>query len=367
MTMSEPVVRPNFFAVIPSDTVSDSAFTALNADFERIGIKFAGCVPLAPSEADPQPLKGKTLLAYFSYELGENDSILAVRNAAFLHKCVKLLHARRVCGAVVGPEMCTILLGGTPLRDAPGIAVVTDRDLTLRDDEIFLEDLTSNRARSTTWLVERDGRLMVRKAFSDTSSAFLENEMEARRALRDDRVVEILERRGNVIYLPYVRGTPVWDGHLFSFCNLKHANLVFDFLGSVSRSGYSMVDINPSAFLFDTFSGLKVVDFEFFAKTSRATDFRLSPDYLGNFNDVPTPKKNGYKRYWYDAIGGQLEFVMSASSFSLKLRQLLHLVTYRLPRRALRAIERAVNVLRNQCGRILRLRPYGFALGYIIV
>lgn len=348
------VSGPNVFAVLLQDGASADAIFAVNSALKEKGISFAGAalVTHAP-RAVGLPA---TLLVYFTYRLAGDADVVEARNAKLAASVARIFRRHKVHGWLLGRAHLSALENAGEAHGVVATARRGDRDLELAEDEVFVRDLSQNRVRSTIWLVRRGDRLLVRKAYGLENSRQIENEVVARDVLRDPRVVEISDRRGAVLYLPYIEGASVWNGRFFDFFPRDEARKVFDFLGDVARAGYSMIDINPSAFLFGPAADLRVVDFEFFVRTSPATNFAKSRDYIGDFSGLPAPAKNGYDRYWYDALGGDFTFVMTASPSRYAVRKAAHIFLYRVPRRTLAAVEELAKQLRAQVIRLAGLR-----------
>lgn len=348
------VATPNVFAVLLQDRAEADALRAVNGALKEKGFTFVGAAPVAHA---PHPVTlPATLLVYFTYRLAGDADIVDARNAKLAASIARMFRRRNLHGWLLGRAHLASLETAPEVQPLIAAARRGDRDLSLADGEALVKDLSQNRVRSTTWLVRRGDLLLVRKAYGLDNSRQIENELAARDVLRDLRVVEISDRRGAVLYLPYIESAFAWNGRIFDFFPREKAREIFAFLGDVARAGYSMIDINPSAFLFGPAADLKVVDFEFFARTSPAADFSRSKDYIGDFPGLPAPAKNGYDRYWYDALGGDLAFVMNASPARYAVRKAAHIVLYRVPRRTLSAAGALFKQARAQAMRLAGLR-----------
>jgi len=349
------ISRPSVFAVRLDGEPDEAKLSSINASLSDHGIRLAGSAPLRQGPSSDGAGSSGAICVYFTYLLAAEEHILDRRRAMLLNHVTRIFRRRAVRGRLLTARHFSQLLALPGIGPLFATARQGDRDLDL-GNEILVRDLSRNRARSSVWLVRRNGKHLVRKAYSAAHGDYVEREVLARAALRDPRVLQICERHGNVLYLPYVEGDEVWSGRLFAFCPRPRAAAIFDFLGHVARSGYAMIDIGPSAFLFDARDRLAVVDFEFFAAAPAAPDFTLSKDYAGAFDGVPTPAKNGYRRYWYDAIGGELATVMAASPARYAVGRALHVLTHRMPRRTVRAAEKLTRQLRAHSTRLLGLR-----------
>lgn len=348
------------YAIVPDAIAATTDFSVL---WSRLREKGHICVAWIASDetlilnADTvKPPTGTVGWIMTTHALSGDNDILSPRNAGTLIRIAAILRSSGVRARILNSAIWESQHGW---KLGERICHQPDRDLELRLGERFIVDLTSNAVRSTIWLVERDGGLYIRKAFSRNFRGFLENELAARRIFGDERIVEISEQQGEVLYMPFIHGSTAWDGRLFSFCDRERVRAVRAFLADLNRTGHSMVDINPSAFLFDSRGELKVVDFEFFVASRPASDFRLSCDYSGEFNTQRTPKKNGWKRYWYDAIGGRWEKIERMSSTRYRVHLLLHLISYRVPIRAARSLEQTGKLLVNRARRIAGLKFTG--------
>jgi hypothetical protein len=349
------ISRPNVFAVLLDGEPDEAKLSSINASLSDHGIRFAGSTALRQGTASDGAGASDVLCVYFTYLLAAEEHILDRRRAMLLNHVARIFRRQGVPGRLLTSRHLSQLLPLPEIGPLFATARHGDRDLDL-GNEILVRDLSRNRARSSVWLVRRNGKHLVRKAYSSAHGEYVEREILAREVLDDPRVLQICERRGNVLYLPYVEGEEAWSGRFFEFCPRRKAAAVFDFLEHVARSGYAMIDIGPSAFLFDASDRLAVVDFEFFTATPAAADFALSQDYAGAFDGVPTPAKNGYRRYWYDAIGGELGTVMSASPARYAVGRFLHVLTHRMPWRTVRAAEKLARQLRAHSIRLLGLR-----------
>lgn len=360
----QPHVGPNVFVVLPAAIAAPERLAEMVLDLMGKGYICAAAVTSAEAcspalemvATGAAPPTTAPAWIFTTHEIAQDDDILAARHADVLVKFARILRRHGVRARILGAQAYSDLVGwriGDYFRAEP------DRDLTLAPGERFVADFTSNAVRSTIWLIERDGDLVIRKAFSRHYPGFLDNEMAARATFGDPRIVEIRERRGDVLYMPFIRGSKAWDGRLFSFCRRDRARAVRDFLAHINRAGYSMVDVNPSAFLFDQRDGLKVVDFEFFLATRPAEDFTTSCDHTGDFDKPGLPKKNGWVRYWYDAVGGSWERIERMSDLGYRAHLLLHLVAYRLPVRAGRALEQGGKIALNRVRRMIGLKRTG--------
>jgi hypothetical protein len=349
----DPISRPNVFAVLLDREPDETKLSSINLSLANHGISIGGSTPIREGSASDGA--AGVLCVYFTYLLAAEEHILDRRRAMLLNHVARIFRRQGVPGRLLTSRHLSQLLALPEIGQLFATARQGDRDLDL-GNEILVRDLSRNRARSSVWVVRRNGKHLVRKAYSSAHSEYVEREILAREALRDPRVLQICERHGNVLYLPYVEGDEAWSGRFFAFCPRPRAAAIFDFLGHVARSGYAMIDIGPSAFLFDARDRLAVVDFEFFASTPAAPDFALSKDYAGVFDGLPTPAKNGYRRYWYDAIGGELATVMAASPAWYAVGKALHVLTYRMPRRTLSAAEKLARQLRAHAIRLLGLR-----------
>lgn len=348
------VSRPNILAVVLHPAAPVDAVLAANRELEEKGIVLAGQVELAQC---PSPLVPSGLcFVYFTYRLDADEDILSPREAKFALKLAEAFRKRGMTGWVLGRKQFSALETMPELQAVMDRARQGDRDLHLEDDEVFIRDLSQNRIRSSIWLIRRGREYVVRKSYSSGSIYQLRNEIEARRVLRDRRVVEIIEQRGAVLYFPYIQGGFRWRGKLLEYFPRAYAQAVFDFLGDVARAGYSMIDINPSAFLFDGAAELKAVDFEFFARTRVAPNFVESADYAGRFDGIPAPKKNGYRRYWYDPLAGELDVVMAASPVDYGLRKVSHVLLHRIPGRVVGFVGATFQQLKARAVRLARLR-----------
>lgn len=347
MKASTPIVSPFVFVVVPTHPDWAKRADALNSALAAKGFAAVGA-PNLNSQGS-----GREVVFYSTYSLAPDDDFLSARNAILLGRFANLVRAHELTADILGRGLFF-----AEASAGNSVYVAPDRDLLLAHDEEFVADLSSNRVRSTIWLVRRSGSLVVRKALSSDYVSFADCEMAARTLLNDERVVPILERRGNVLYMPFVTGcAPVRPG-LLSFCRRERASEVFDFLGHVNRLGYSMVDINPSSFMFED-GKLRVLDFEFFRPTRPASSFLDSADYTGNFDEFGSmrrPAKNGYRRYWYDAVGGPWQSVSRLSPAQYRLRLLAHILLYRVPMRITGAIAKFVRHLLAQAHRLRGLR-----------
>jgi hypothetical protein len=349
------ISRPNVFAVRLDGEPDEAKLSSINASLSDHGIRLAGSAPLREGPASDGASASGVLCVCFTYLLAAEEHILDRRRAMLLNHVARIFRRRGVRGRLLTGRHFSRLLALPGIGPLFAAARQGDRDLDL-GNEILVRDLSRNRARSSVWLVRKNGKHWVRKAYSASHGDYVEREVVARAALHDPRVLQICERRGNVLYLPYVEGDEAWSGRLFAFCPRPRAAAIFDFLGHVARSGYAMIDIGPSAFLFDARDRLAVVDFEFFAAAPAAPDFAQSKDYAGAFDGLPTPAKNGYRRYWYDAVGGELATVMSASPARYAVGKVLHVLAYRMPRRTLSAAEKLARQLRAHAIRQIGLR-----------
>lgn len=355
-----PDARPNMFVVVPDAIARQEALAALARDLVGKGYFCAAAIdnddkvlPLVAEVALPSEAAA---WIFATHGLREHDDILAARNASVLIKFARLLRRHGVSAHILSDRIWSTR-AGWHLGDR--FRAEADRNLELRPDERYVADLTSNAVRSTIWLIDRKGELLIRKSFSRHFPSYLANELAARRRFGDTRIVEICEAEDNVLYMPFVDGCKAWDQRLFSFCRRDHARAVREFLAYINREGYSMVDINPSAFLFDGRGDLKVVDFEFFLATRPAADFGSSCDHSGQFSVPGLPKKNGWVRYWYDAVGGPWDKIERMSIARYRTRLLVHLLCYRLPVRVAHTLEQAVKAAFNQGRRVIGLDMLG--------
>ena len=303
---------------------------------------------------------GKHIHVFFTYIFSQNESLFDEKNSLLLERIVRMLRRAHVKGVLQARPASVVAQNLNDFADLLAKAERGDRDLTLEEKEEFIADLSSNRARSSVWLVRRQGKLMVRKAFSHSCTSFAENELTARKILQDERVVKLLFQKDCVFYFDYIEGATVWRAGLFEFFPRSHAARVFTFLTDLSRQGYAMVDINPSAFIFDRSNNLHASDFEFFCKAEPANDFSLSADYKGQFDDSEAPAKGGYKQHWHDALGGDAAVIMHESDIRYAIRKLLHVLLYRIPRRILMRIATRARITRASYVRWQGLRDGQF-------
>ncbi|MCB1506213.1 MAG: hypothetical protein KDJ47_14640 [Hyphomicrobiaceae bacterium] len=366
--ISKPHSQPGMFAIIPEAITFAADFAKLWAHLKEKGNICAAWIDaddtVIPIDATATPPANAAAWIIVTHALRRNQDILSSCNAGILVKVAAILRGNGVSARIVSDSVWEAQRGW---KIADRFHPEPDRDLELRSGERFIADLTSNAVRSSIWLIERDGELCIRKAFSRYYPGFLENELAARRVMGDKRVVEISEQRGDVLYMPFIRGSMAWDGRLLSFCQRDHVRAVRAFLTDLNRIGYSMVDINPSAFLFDRDGALRVVDFEFFVASQPATDFLLSNDYSGKFDTKRAPKKNGWARYWHDAIGGRWEQIEQMSQPRYRAHLMFHLVSYRVPVRVGRWLERSGKLVANRVRRIAGLRFVGNCAGQFVV
>lgn len=342
------ISQPNVFAVLVPAGVAAQQTAALVRGLDAKGVSLVGAAREVRSPLSEAP---GLLLVCFTYLVAADADILDRRNAKLTAAIARIFRRNGVRGWLLGRAHLARLAGEAEVASLLAVARRGDRDLALAEDEVFIRDLSQNRARSSVWLVRRGDALLVRKAYSLCARNQIANELAARRELSDPRVLEIAERRGDVLYLPFVETAEPWSGRLLEFFPRERARAVFDFLEAVARSGHAMIDINPSAFLFDAQGALKVVDFEFFAQTTPAQSFVQSKDYTGAFDGVAAPARNGYRRYWYDPLGGDLDAVMNASPQRYALRKLAHLLLFRLPQRL---AGRAAELAKHERDRIVR-------------
>ncbi|MGE3769636.1 MAG: hypothetical protein AB7G06_01655 [Bdellovibrionales bacterium] len=307
------------FCLTDATTKDGLHFEAMNTALAAKGFIFAG---------EGTTTTGKVLLVYFTYEIAPKENIFSRR----YHLHAALLPLKRAQ---------TLAADGSAFAALVSKAKQGDRDLRLRPGDEFIADLSSNRARSSVWVIRRNGQKLLRKAFNAGSIAFVEREVLARSIIKDTRMAPIVLREGNVLYMPFYQTGYVWREGLLNFYPRPKAAQIFDFLGAINRQGYSMIDINPSAFLWDETGALRVVDFEFFTQTRVADDLRKSVDFIGDVGHLPAPAKNGYKRYWYDPLGGPWPRIMEYNKGTRLVVKALHLLFYRLPRRAAKTLDRA--------------------------
>jgi len=355
-------VSPNVFGILWKGVPDQTIYSSINASLSQKGINAAGSTSVRESPYPDAERSGNRLTVYFTYLLAAEEDILDRQYALLLSRVAKIFRWQGVHGCLLSQPRLSQLLMSPEVKGIYATACRGDRDLKLGEDETLVTDMSRNKVRSSVWLVRRDQMHLVRKAYSSACAKHVENETSAREAFSDPRVVEIYERRGNVLYLPHIEGDEAWKGGPFEFCRRDRAAIVFDFLTLIARSGHSMIDIDPSAFLFDRNNQLKVVDFEFFNATPPAKEFALSKDYSGAFDGLPAPAKNGYRRYWYDALGGDLHAVMSASPGRYAVRRIFHIFSYRIPRRSAKALERMVRQAHAQIVRLLGLRSGRFRI-----
>ncbi len=358
------VAGPAVLAVKLDRDVPAATLAALNVKLKAKGLCLAGTVAPAPCAPRFPAAAAGPLLVYFTYHVPAGGDVLEPAHARVLVRLARAFRRHRVRGWLLGRAELDRWAAWPEAAAAVAAAERGDRDLHLKADEVFVADFSQNRVRSSTWLVRRGAALLVRKAYSQCARNQIANELAARRILADRRVVDIVERRGDVLYLPFVAADAPWRGGLLDFFPRERAQQVFDFLGDVARSGHAMVDINPSAFLFDAEGGaLRVVDLEFFTPTAPAASFAESRDCAGDFGGLAAaPARNGYRRYWHDALGGGLEAVMAASPRRYALMKLSHLLFVRIPRRSAEGFARRVRGLRETLVRLAGLRTGCFRI-----
>ena len=358
------IAGPAVLAVMLDRDVPVATLAVVNDGLKAKGLCLAGAVAFAPPAPRFPVVATGPLLVYFTYNVPAGGDVLEPAHARVLVRLARAFRRRRVRGWLLGRAELDRLAARPEAAAVVAAAKRGVRDLDLGADEAFVADLSQNRVRSSTWLVRRGARLLVRKAYSQCARNQIANELAARRVLADRRVVDIAERRGDVLYLPFVATDAPWRGGLLDFFPRERARQVFDFLGDVARSGHAMIDINPSAFLFDAERGaLRVVDLEFFTPTAPAASFAESRDCAGDFGGLAAaPARNGYRRYWYDALGGGLEAVMAASPRRYALMKFSHLLLVRIPRRAAEGLVRRVRGLRDRLVRLAGLRTGCFRI-----
>lgn len=341
--------------------LADGELGTLNEALERAGLAFVGSCQVEAKLLADAGLAGSgtsaRLLVYYGYTL--SGSIR--RDAPLWLKAMRALRGRRF-GMVLLTEddLDRLRDSAADLGALLDVALRGDRDLDLVPGETFVRDLSGSRKRaSSVWLVERGGERLVRKAFGASYAHHLRRELLAREAIRAPGVQPIVERRGHVIYMRYLEGYRQWSGGLFAFVPRAVAIKVFGFLGEINRAGYSMVDINPDAFLWNDAGELRVVDFEYFAATRPAASVETSADFLGDFPGIDAPRRTGYRRFWRDAAGVPYAALVRGSTAEIAARRVLHIIV-RIPWRAGLGIERtaragyaaAVVSLRLRAGRL---------------
>jgi hypothetical protein len=203
----------------------------------------------------------------------------------------------------LGPDLLRPALGEEPVNQ-----------------ETVLVELSTRRFPSSVALVRlADGRVRVRKAFCPGLRANFERELKARRIVTDPRIAPVLATSDMTLYLPWYRQHRTFRSGLFRFYPVSAARNAISFLQSLNAAGYSMVDINPGSFLYDSKGDVVVVDFEFLSETHAAADFADSADYSGRSDGHDGPRARGWNHFWRDAVGAPFELVRSGNRFAIGL------------------------------------------------
>lgn len=355
----------------PAPVLERLSLDPLNTDLRRIGLEFiaaSGPVPdqlrsLLPALIDGgDPAEG-LLLVYYSYMAAPGRDVVSAPNSNLIRKISAILRRHRVRGLLLGDEAIGRLAQGWPdLAALVFRAGEGDRDLALRPGEEFVRNLSQNRLRSTVWLVRRGGQFQVRKAFSARYASHFQNELAARTIIQDDRIVPIDDTSGTVLYLPFLADHVSWGGGIFSFFPRQRALEIFDLIAAINRRGYSIVDINPDAFLWKN-GKVKAIDMEFFSRTRIAGRLEASADFTGAFHGIDSPQKGGYDRHWRDALGAPYHVVAGGSHTAIWVWRLQHVIAYRLPRQLGLFAERTVRKALDLAAYVWRVCQTGIRVG----
>lgn len=186
-------------------------------------------------------------------------------------------------------------------------------------------DLSNHARRAKVELIEYHGRKAICKTFKEGREHYLEREVVARQVGAGlSEVSRMLEVGDNYIVMEFYDGSidnisrirPLFHGNpylpIWAIERMKNVIIYY------RERGYECVDFSPKNVLFDSSSGLKVIDFEFLQKVDGA-----SKELDGNFawysapddfkGDLPQWKNNRslYRRRWFRYTGLPLYFCVN--------------------------------------------------------
>lgn len=332
----------------PRGLQASPAFQGLNEVLKHKGVQYTGSTDLDNLQALPHApgsqVASPTLYAYFTYLFPFGADPIRLAHGRDLCMIRRIINRFGVELSLLGPEQaCRLVTHSDDCADLVAEAHQGDRCLSLGRGETFLADLSANLARSSVWLVRRNGKLAVRKSYSAGYEDYYQREILARQILNDKRVAPIEIAKPLVLYMPYYTNVIRWRNGMLSRYPERCAAEIFDFLEYINAHGYSMVDINHSCFVFDKEVGLRVIDLEFFTKSYPAASFRDSADYSGAFAGIRRPRCCGYHHYWYEILGGNYEQVIERRPRSSTVSFAFHVIGRRLPHR-----------IGRKCGKLTR-------------
>jgi hypothetical protein len=184
-------------------------------------------------------------------------------------------------------------------------------------------------------VVERDGRLAVKKTFKPHQERFCQREVEALKALAPvvPEVPPLLESAPSWLIVPYYDNVLDYrrsSGRLLPLGVARQAILALE---KVYDAGYALVDASIDNLLVDRREGLKLIDFEFCHRYEQQPEsFSGSYDVAGcpaDFSgDLPIQGGNSYDRNWRPYIGLSLDALLSDPDWLAHLKRGLYYLAH---------------------------------------
>jgi len=179
-----------------------------------------------------------------------------------------------------------------------------------KTDEQVLQVLSRRGRRAKVELIERNGKMAIKKTFKPDAAEFMEREKFAMTKLREScsSIPPLLASTTSSITYPYYAKSINLHRKSGRLLSLKHARQAMEAFREVYDAGYALIDCHPGNLVVDGKNGVMLIDFEFLHKYEQKPDtFEESYDLAGcpaGFKEQPHARSlNNYNKFWKPCTG----------------------------------------------------------------
>jgi hypothetical protein len=195
--------------------------------------------------------------------------------------------------------------------------------------------LTRSGRRAKIEVVDRGGRVVVRKTFKPHQERYCRRETAALRALQAvvPEIPPVLESDKLSLTLPFYDNVMTYQRSSGKMLPIDIARQAIEALRKVYAAGYAQIDASIDNILVDRHEGLKLIDFEFSHRyEQQPTSFERSYDIEGIPSDYPDDEPQGgaknYDKNWRPYIGLSFRSLQQDARWLQHVKRTIYFVTH---------------------------------------